>query len=499
MKEESQLSTDTSKYASGTYAASPTDPLYVAEIPQLKFQSGKEPLETLEAQYWNWLWKMATKNINAFVDYLDDLYSELNNLLTEFGVTPSDLTVTQLANMFKSEYAVTFLGTKYLSLNGGTVAGDLHVKGDLTVDGTGQQIISTDLKVGANTITLRDGNPEAMVSDEVSGLVTENYDGLGTSNLLGVDYQGTARVGDIDVASRLLYSQDGVTFYEDEDMTIQATIGTGEVVRDTGNTTSGGVEIYEGTTYSNNNTQAIATREDNPVDGGFAQWDDATKKFVAVTPDAVPTFNSQNLVTSGGVFSQITANIPTGVILPYGGDIQRDSQNLPNFVTGKAPPDGWEYCDGTPVSRTDPKYAALYSVISIYYGSGDGTSTFNLPDMRESTAKGAGATGKINATGANPPSYHNTIALGAFQDDRAQTHKHTDGGHKHTVANQVYGNGFGGTFPFDTPYVSAGASAVGVNYGYATIGTQVQSGTSQIRAGETTEVKAVGVNWIIKL
>jgi microcystin-dependent protein len=43
-------------------------------------------------------------------------------------------------------------------------------------------------------------------------------------------------------------------------------------------------------------------------------------------------------------------------------------------------PTGWQLCDGTAVSRTT--YAALYAVIGTTYGSGDGSTTFNLPDLK---------------------------------------------------------------------------------------------------------------------
>lgn len=56
--------------------------------------------------------------------------------------------------------------------------------------------------------------------------------------------------------------------------------------------------------------------------------------------------------------------MPTGMIALYGGSI---------------PPDGWLVCDGSPVSRT--AYAALYQTIGDAFGPGDGSTTFNLPDL----------------------------------------------------------------------------------------------------------------------
>lgn len=64
-----------------------------------------------------------------------------------------------------------------------------------------------------------------------------------------------------------------------------------------------------------------------------------------------------------------------GVIYPYGGD-------------STAVPYGYLLCDGSAVSRT--AYAALFAVVGTSYGEGDGTSTFNLPDLRARMPFGEG-------------------------------------------------------------------------------------------------------------
>lgn len=47
---------------------------------------------------------------------------------------------------------------------------------------------------------------------------------------------------------------------------------------------------------------------------------------------------------------------------------------------GATAPAGWLLCDGAAVSRTT--YAALFATIGTTYGAGNGSSTFNLPDLR---------------------------------------------------------------------------------------------------------------------
>ena len=57
--------------------------------------------------------------------------------------------------------------------------------------------------------------------------------------------------------------------------------------------------------------------------------------------------------------------MPTGSVIPFG---------------GSSAPSGFLLCYGQAVSRTT--YATLFGVISTTYGTGDGSSTFNLPDLR---------------------------------------------------------------------------------------------------------------------
>jgi microcystin-dependent protein len=47
---------------------------------------------------------------------------------------------------------------------------------------------------------------------------------------------------------------------------------------------------------------------------------------------------------------------------------------------GATAPSGWLLCYGQAVSRT--QYPVLFTTLSTTYGSGDGSTTFNIPDMR---------------------------------------------------------------------------------------------------------------------
>ena len=65
------------------------------------------------------------------------------------------------------------------------------------------------------------------------------------------------------------------------------------------------------------------------------------------------------------------------------------------MFAGSTPPAGWLLCDGSAVSRTD--YATLFAAIGTTWGVGDGSTTFNLPDLRGRAPIGAGAGSGLTA------------------------------------------------------------------------------------------------------
>lgn len=354
MKKISDFNSATEKYPV-IYAGSAARPEFVDMPSKLQQQEGVSPMDTLPAQWWNAMWKLATQDINAFRDYVGDAFTEINNLLTKFDITLEDANSEQLYNFFHNDYVQNYLSDIFVNKSGDTIDGDLHIKGNLSVDGIGEEIVSTELKVGANTITLRNGNPSALGNTELAGVVTENYDGNNHNDIISIDKNGVARVGDIDIATRILYSNNGTNFFTDEGLTIPATIGETEEVRDTGNQISGGVKIYEGVTYSNDDTQALATREDAPVDGALIKWDAASKKFVsadisehngifrgkclngnpATMYPILPIGNTKNLPGGGYTIEQVLANIAAGNFADiYIGDYFIDSNNKVYRIAG---------------------------------------------------------------------------------------------------------------------------------------------------------------------
>jgi microcystin-dependent protein len=64
---------------------------------------------------------------------------------------------------------------------------------------------------------------------------------------------------------------------------------------------------------------------------------------------------------------------------------------------GASTPTGWAICDGSALSRTT--YAALFAAIGTNHGTGDGSTTFNIPDLRGRFALGADGSHALGVSG----------------------------------------------------------------------------------------------------
>lgn len=85
-------------------------------------------------------------------------------------------------------------------------------------------------------------------------------------------------------------------------------------------------------------------------------------------------------------------------------------------------PEGWLQCNGAAVSRTT--YAALFAVIGTKYGSGDGSTTFNLPNLHHKFIEGTNTQSEVGqSVSAGLPNITGTVTApcltgtGAFKDN----------------------------------------------------------------------------------
>ncbi|WP_191058395.1 tail fiber protein [Geminicoccus harenae] len=136
--------------------------------------------------------------------------------------------------------------------------------------------------------------------------------------------------------------------------------------------------------------------------------------------------------------------VPAGVVLPYAGPV---------------PPAGWLLCDGSNVSRTT--YAKLFASIGTTYGTGNGTTTFKLPDLRGEFVRGLDQGRGVDAG----------RTLGSGQADEFKSHAH----------------------PLNSAPSTAAAGG-----GVAVLTTSGSGAGTQTAGGTETRPRNVAMNYIIK-
>lgn len=88
--------------------------------------------------------------------------------------------------------------------------------------------------------------------------------------------------------------------------------------------------------------------------------------------------------------------------------------NRPGFIktfAANTDPEGYILCNGAAVSRTT--YAALFAEVGTTYGAGDGSTTFNIPDMTDRFVQGSGTAGTVKAAGL-PDHKHTLTKTGTY-------------------------------------------------------------------------------------
>jgi microcystin-dependent protein len=120
----------------------------------------------------------------------------------------------------------------------------------------------------------------------------------------------------------------------------------------------------------------------------------------------------------------LPASVPTGVVNAFAGS----AANAPT---------GWLICDGTAVSRST--YSALFTLIGTTYGAGNGSTTFNLPNLQNRFVAGRGSlswSDTLNETGGSKDAVvashgHNTVGHGHSMSHSHGASMSSSGGHSH--------------------------------------------------------------------
>ena len=126
-----------------------------------------------------------------------------------------------------------------------------------------------------------------------------------------------------------------------------------------------------------NNAKDIAAGARNIAEG----IDDTAQDAKDIAQTAMDLADDANDVAAEAKTTAEAAS-PTGVVQAF---------------AGSTTPQGWLLCDGSAVSRTD--YAALFAVIGTTYGAGNGSTTFNLPNLVDKFVQGNATSGTIKSAG----------------------------------------------------------------------------------------------------
>lgn len=97
----------------------------------------------------------------------------------------------------------------------------------------------------------------------------------------------------------------------------------------------------------------------------------------------------------------------SGIAVPTGSIIE---------FAGSTPPTGWLLCDGSEVSRTT--YSDLFTAIGTTYGSGDGSTTFNLPNLQGKVPVGQDNESEFAALGQTGGEKTHTLTIAEMPSHR---------------------------------------------------------------------------------
>lgn len=237
---------------------------------------------------------------------------------------------------------------------------------------------------------------------------------------------------------------------------------------------------------SDNSTQIATTN--------FVQLQKVSPAFTGVPTAPTAPANTANTQIATTAF---VAAATAGFITAASVDELAGSIKMWASIT---PPANWALCNGQAISRT--AYATLFSRIGTTYGSGDGSTTFNLPDFRDRFPIGAGAA-------------YNAGATGGFADAAVISHTHpastsisiNDPGHLHQVrnaSNNADNNRPPGLWywadrgipPENQPNNEVSPATTGIT---ATATTSISAPTGSVSGTGRNLPPYLGAYWIIKI
>ena len=311
----------------------------------------------------------ATTNTNFdIIDRLSNGVGAITLSGTTHTLTTSD------GSLSDGHYKVLVLGGSPSGTNTITISPNDQDKMYLVTNGTNQSAVFTQgsggnatIEAGKTKLIYADGaGSGAAVTDASSTLVATGGTEVSTdaSPQLGgnLDVNGNSIVSTSDGHISLVPSGTGDVRLGTD------TVRVGDTNGDATITTNGTGDLTLSTNAGTNSGTVVIA---DGADGDISITPNGTGSVVIdglSMPQADGSAN-QVLKTDGsgniGFTTLSTFSLPSGTVLPF---------------AGSSAPSGYLLCFGQAISRST--YASLFSAIGTTYGAGDGSSTFNVPDLR---------------------------------------------------------------------------------------------------------------------
>jgi microcystin-dependent protein len=140
------------------------------------------------------------------------------------------------------------------------------------------------------------------------------------------------------------------------------------------------------------------------------------------------SFDGSANISISATVDPLAGTVPTGAMIQY---------------LGTTAPNGWLFCIGNAVSRST--YSGLFDLFGTRYGAGNGSTTFNLPDLRSRFPRGSADTASLSGTAGGSATHQHTNT--GLTTGSAGGHNHsvdvpslsiTGGSHSHTTADHSH-------------------------------------------------------------
>lgn len=248
-----------------------------------------------------------------------------------------------------------------------TINGKILLRND-----TAANWVTKNPTLGVGEVGIETDTGKAKVGDGTTAWNHLGYS-FGIYNITEGSTNGTISVDGTDVAVKGLGSRayDSTSYLPLSGGTMTGTIVNNSANFVTRPNDTGELLLFSGTAGSSYPVIALRGKNRSSEAGScfIRTIDSSNIKILMMKPDGTLTWGGQPL-------------LPVGVVQAFAG----------NTI-----PTGWLLCDGSAVSRTT--YANLYACIGDTYGAGDGSTTFNLPNLVNKFIEGSSTAGTEKSAG----------------------------------------------------------------------------------------------------